>query len=203
MRVIVFGAAGRIGGHLVRQAVARGHEVTAFVRRPARSGVREVVGDVRDVRAVEGAIRGHDAVLSALGHSDRRRVDGLYSTAARHFVEAMPRAGVERVISVSAWVEDSLPRAGFLFERILLPLVFRHIWEDLTIAEGVYRASSLRWTCVRASRLTDAAQRGNYREGHDLRGYFFSSISRADVAAFMLRVLEEDSYVRESPMIVD
>src|SRR5262245_57146174 len=128
MRAIVFGAAGRTGGHLVNQALARGHEVTAFVRRSGRRDVREVIGDVRDARAVEDAVRGHDAVLSTVAHSSPRDVNALYSTAARHFVAAMERCGVERLICVSAWIENSLLKAGFVFRRVILPLMMRPVW---------------------------------------------------------------------------
>jgi putative NADH-flavin reductase len=203
MRVIVFGAAGRTGGHLVDRALARGHEVTPFVRRSARRGVPEVIGDVRDPRAVEDAVRGHDAILSALGHASARDLDALYSTAARNFVAAMEHTGVERVICVSGWIEDSLPKSGVVFRRIVVPLMLRRVWDDLAVAERIYRSSSVKWTCVRASRLTDGPERGRYRSGHDVTGNLFSSISRADVASFMLEILEEGAFVRESPMIVD
>ncbi len=207
MRLIIFGAAGRTGRLLTETALARGHTVTAFVRTPSaiagRRGLDVCAGDVRDPSSVQSALGGHDALLSCVGHSDRTKVDRIYSTAARNYVHAMEAAGVTRIVALSAWIGESLNRTGLVFRILVEPLLLRKVWEDLEVAEGVYRASRLEWTAIRAARLTDKGARGRFRTGHDLRGNFASSISRADVAAFMLSTVENGEYLRESPMIAD
>src|SRR5689334_10869487 len=106
MRIAVFGATGRIGLRTVKQALAQGHQVTAVVRDSARLPVRAdlldvLVADPFDPAEIAPAIVGHDAVLSALGP----RPDGpsdVCGRAASAITEAMRRAGVRRLLVVSA-----------------------------------------------------------------------------------------------------
>ncbi len=110
MRIFLLGSTGRTGGHILDVALARGHDVTAFVRSPyklaARSGLTIVAGDPKDPQALEGAIAGHDAVLSSLGAPPREalRPSTLMTDFARSTVRAMQAAGVQRLGIVSAAV---------------------------------------------------------------------------------------------------
>lgn len=207
MKLVVFGANGRVGRHLVAQALEAGHHVTAFVRDPASvtatdDRLRVVAGDVRDGAAVDGAVRGQDAILSAIGHRDRRAVEGLYSTAAKNYARAIAASTTVRVIAVSAFVADSAPRAGFAFRTFIRPLLLEDVFRDLEAAEAAYRASGVDFTTVRASRLTDGPRTGRYRSGIGLAGNVFSHVSRADVAEFMLRELVRGDFRRASPEIL-
>ncbi len=205
MKLIIFGAGGRIGRHLIEQATKAGHDVTGYLRDAKAGktlGCEVVIGDVRDADAVESAIRGRDAILSAVGHTDPKKVNGLYSVSAKNFTQAAERAGVERLISMSTMIGDSTPRTGFLFRRIILPLVLKDVWSDHEAAEAVYRASALDWTTIRAGRLTDGPKTGKYRAGLGLRGNVFSSVSRSDVADFMIRELGARQFVRQCPDIL-
>jgi putative NADH-flavin reductase len=103
VRIAVVGASGWIGGSVAREALARGHEVTAIGRDASRlaslDGATPVVADVLDEAAIERAVAGHDAVVSAV--TDRTTADrSVIPGAARSLVAALPRAGVRRLVVV-------------------------------------------------------------------------------------------------------
>ena len=100
MKLIIFGATGSIGRHLVDRALAQHHRVTAFARRPAaleldHQDLARQAGDVLDRAAVAAAVAGHDAALVALGAGRRGTVR---SVGTKHVIEAMERHGVRRLV---------------------------------------------------------------------------------------------------------
>lgn len=218
MKLTVFGATGGTGRRLVERAVAGGHEVTAFVRNPARLKARHerlsaVVGDVRDGSKVEEAIAGRDAVISVLGgepsnplHPRRPGVaNGPGSVGARHIVAAMERHGVRRFVCQSAWgAGDSREHsdlAGDVFMKVLVPLFLRDEYADKDLQEEIIRRSSLDWVIVRPMLLTNGAWTGEYRAGADLAPGRRFWISRADTADFLMRRLTGDEFVGQTPAI--
>jgi len=106
MKLLVFGATGGTGRELVKQALAQGHQVTAYARNPDKfgdithAGLQVVRGDVLDPAAVEKAVSGHDAVLSAIGAGAGRTT--LREEGTRNIVRAMQKAGVCRLICQSS-----------------------------------------------------------------------------------------------------
>src|SRR5664279_6529970 len=124
MKVIVFGATGAVGQHLVHALLAKGDTVTAHVRNEAKipaawnGTVRVVVGEITDAEAIDKAITGADAVASALGPSMDRKATGLpLAEGNRLIVAAMDRHGVRRYVcllytSDAADEEDSVDLGG-------------------------------------------------------------------------------------------
>jgi len=207
MKVVVFGATGGTGRELVKQALGHGHSVRAFVRKPDRLKVihhrlEVVTGDVQDANAVADAVRGHDAVLSALGVYERKP-NTILSDAMRTIVAAMRAEKVERLLMVSSLgVGDSKGQLGPLYNAILLPLLLKHIFADKETAEVVVKESGLDWTIVRPGSLTNARLAGKYRAGSDAaKGRWFPRVSRADTADFMLNALERGLFIRETPAL--
>src|SRR4051812_17895857 len=101
MNVTVFGATGGVGSQVVEQLRSRGHSVTAYVRNPSKvpSGwaddVTVVTGELSDAAAIDRAVQGADAVVSALGPSLDREATGLpLVEGTRTIIEAMQRHGV-------------------------------------------------------------------------------------------------------------
>ena len=189
--------------NLVEQALADGHQVTAFARRPAALQVRHdrlrlVAGDVREAAQVESAIEEQDAVLSALGAKKKQTIcaDGMANILA-----TMRRTGVRRVIGLSAFgATDSHDRS--LYTRLLW-LFIKERTADKDCMEQLIKRSHIDWTLVRPPRLTDGPGTQHYRSGLDLRMTLNSRISRADAAAFMLRQLVDSSYLGKAPAIAD
>jgi putative NADH-flavin reductase len=204
MKLLVLGATGATGQQIVAQALEQGHDVTALVRDPGKLTARSerlrlITGSVPDQpQVVAEAVRGQDAVVSALGRGQSLKPGALIARSAPVIVSAMERQGVRRLIFVSALgvgaTAGHLPIAMRVFQRLLL----RAIAADKEIGEQVIRASNLDWTLVHPSGLTNRPKTGRYRSGEhlDLRG--FPTIARADVAAFVLTQLRDPTYVRKT-----
>jgi putative NADH-flavin reductase len=202
MKMLVLGATGGIGQEIVRQATERGHQVTAFVRAPerlnsiaARFGV--IQGDPLSSAELARAIEDHDAILSGFGPRVPLRITD--ATLLHRFgialLEAMREARIRRAVIVST---------AFLFKDSIIPptnlvgrLFFADRVADASEMESVLRQSGIDWTIVRPPRLTDRPRSGSYRvrEGH-LPGFGFT-ISRADVAAFMIKTAENRTFIQK------
>jgi putative NADH-flavin reductase len=209
MRVIVFGASGATGRQLVGQALADGHEVTAFVRNASRLDTRSgrltvVVGDVAEVTVVASAVDSHDGVLCALGAATPLRRDATLVEGLRHIVCAMEQSGVRRLVYLSfLGVREGRSQLSIVGRYLVAPLLLRNVVADHEAKERIIRMSSLDWIIVRPPRLTNGVHRGSYRSGVDVRATsIVPRISRADLAEFMLRQLTQDTYVRKSPAVM-
>ncbi|HSU13949.1 SDR family oxidoreductase [Longimicrobium sp.] len=208
MNLVVFGASGGTGRELVKQALGHAHTVRAFVRNPDKLKVihhrLEVVqGDVTDRKAVAEAIRGQDAVLSALGVNDRKP-NTVLSDGVRNILASMKKQKVRRLIFVSSLgVGDSKGQLGPLYNWILLPSLLKNIFADKEKAEELIREASLDWTIVRPGSLNNGRLTAKYRTGAEAaaKKKLLPRISRADVADFMLHVLERNEQIGQTPAI--
>ncbi len=207
MRIVIFGATGKTGHHLVAQALSAGHEVRAFVRDASRLPMRHerlqiVEGDVLDATWVEQAVSNTDAVLSALGHT-KTSANGVQTVGMENIVGAMKKNGVSRLVSLTgAGVRDEKdsPKLVDRVFGLLLKLLQPAVLEDAERHAEVIKASDLDWVIMRVPRLTDGPKTGEYRVGYVGKNSG-TKISRADVADFMLRQLIDDEYLRQQPMI--
>jgi uncharacterized protein YbjT (DUF2867 family) len=200
MKVTVFGATGGVGGHVVRQALDAGYQVTAVVRDPARFDVSHpalevaTVPGLTDPDVLRPMLEGADAAISGVG--PRGRKDGpVASSTTRGILRAIEASGMRRFVAVSAVPVGPVPDGeSFVNRRILLPLIgaiARDVYVDLASMEEEIRRSATQWTIVRPPKLVNRPLSGKYRTivgGNVPRGY---AISRADVADAMLAVLDD------------
>jgi putative NADH-flavin reductase len=207
VKIAVFGATGRTGQPLVKEALAEGHEVVALARDGAKMGVsherlRVVQGNVLDGSKVEEAVAGSDAVVSVLGQVKDSPKD-VQTRGTQNIVAAMKKHGVGRLVSLTgAGVRDpgDQPKLvdkafGFLLKR-LQP----HVLEDGERHAEVIKGSGLEWVIVRGPRLTEGPKKGTYRVG--LVGKDSGTqVSRADLAEFILRQVTSDEYVGQMPVV--
>lgn len=207
MKLTVFGATGRIGEQVVRQALDAGDKVTAVVRDPARLDVSHpalevvAVSGLTDPETLYPALEGSDAAISGVG--PRSRKDGpVASSATRGILDAMRATGVRRFEAVSAVPVGPVPEGeSFVNRRILLPFIgafAREVYADLTAMEDEIRRSATEWTVVRPPRLVSKPLTGTYRTavgGNVPRGY---TIGRADVAHAMLEMLDDPATIRQA-----
>ncbi|MFW6069356.1 MAG: NAD(P)-dependent oxidoreductase [Chloroflexota bacterium] len=207
MKLTIFGATGRTGQHLVEQALARGHQVTAFTRSPQklaayRDRLHIVQGDVQDSGAVKRAVAGADAVISVLGPT-QNTPDYQITRGTGHILDAMKKHGVRRlVISAGAGVGDPQdePKLFNKLINVLLKLVSRHVYEDMKRTVDTVRSSDVDWTVVRVPMLTDGPAKGHVKTGYVGKG-MGPRITRADMASFMLDQVESDAYLHKAPAI--
>ncbi len=201
--IIVFGATGRSGSAVVKQALKAGYSVTAFVRDPGKMAMsdpklRVVAGDILDPASVDRAVAGHDAVVSCLGAGLKGRVR---SEGTLNIIRAMERAGVSRLISQSSLgVGDSRANLNFFWKRIMFGLLLRKAYADHGVQEHYIRESGLDWTIVRPASLTEEEATGDYL--HDfspMERNLSLKIALGDLADFVVRELENGTYRRQAP----
>jgi len=208
MQVLILGGTGGTGRELIEQALGHGHDVRVMARNPDRvkkvhPRLEVVKGDIADTTALTAAVKGQDAVLSALGVNDRKP-NTILSEGVRNLVTAMKRQKVRRLIFVSSLgVGDSKGRLGPMYNWVLLPALLKNIFADKERAEEVIREADLRWTIVRPGALNSKRLTATYLAGPAAaaKKRLLPRIARADVADFMLDALEHDRFIREAPAI--
>jgi putative NADH-flavin reductase len=206
MKLLIFGASGPLGRAITQAALQAGHQVTGFVRSPGRlgshPGLREMAGDVLDASSVAAAVPGHDAVISALGHSSPSPAGRDLHPGTAHIIAAMKTAGVSRLIWISSHgVGDARGHSGFLFERIFVPWRLRAEFADKERQEALVTASDLDWTIIRPARLTNGPATGRLRAQPRLPVTIRDSIGRAHVAQFVLGELNDGTHLLTAPTI--
>lgn len=205
-RVLIIGATGGTGRQLVKQALERGYEVTALVRDPSRLEVvhprlTAIQGDVLDEGSVEAAMRGQEAVLSALGHKRYFYPTRILSEGTRNILRSMATHGVSRLVcETSLGIGDSAGRMGLYYTLFVIPLILPFYFWDKTRQERMIARSDVEWVIVRPGVLTNGDKRGRFRHGRHVGSFVLTvRISRVDVADFMLNQLASDTYLRTAP----
>jgi putative NADH-flavin reductase len=210
MKIIVFGASGRMGIKVVEQALEAGHIVTAFLRTPSKIAIKHpnltlFQGDVMDAAAVESAVAGQEVVFSVLGPTRPAApgMNNMLETAANNIVAAMHKHGVRRIISTTgAGVPqpDDKPKAADRLVNAMLNILQKNFVLDASANVKVIQASGLDWTIVRFPRVMDGARTGNYRVAY-IGKDSGTQISRADGADFVLKELTEKKWLSKAPVV--
>jgi putative NADH-flavin reductase len=205
-RVLIVGATGGTGRQLVTQALRRGHAVTALVRDPSRLRIEHpqltvIKGDVLDESAVESAMRGQEAVLSALGHKRWFYPTRILSEGSRNILRAMETHGVRRLVCASSLgIGNSAGRLGVYYTLFVIPVILPFYFWDKARQERMIAGSAVDWVIVRPGVLTNGEKRGRSRHGRQVGNFFLTvRVSRADVADFMLNQLASNTYLRAAP----
>lgn len=206
-KILILGATGPTGRHIVGQAVSRGYDVTVLVRSPEQAanmkGAKVVVGDARDEKALRQAVKGRDAVISALGTpaSPFREVT-LLSTATRALTAAMKAEGVSRLVTITGiGAGDSAGHGGFFVDNIIFPLILRKVYADKNRQEAIIKDSGLDWTIVRPSILNNKPARDAIQTLTDLSDFHGGTISRENVAKFVVDQVTDIAWLRKAPSI--
>lgn len=209
-KVLIIGASKGIGLETVKRALAKGHQVRAFSRSEPRPPLTHpnlewVKGDALDPAAVRAALAGVDAVIQTLGvaagPAALMRPTTLFSEATRILVAAMVETGVKRLICVTGFgAGDSRYRGGLAYNAAFA-LFLGRIYDDKDVQEQIIKASPLDWVIVRPTILTSGRRTGRYRVLADPRDWRPGFISRADVADFLVKQLDDDTYLRKTPVI--
>ena len=181
--------------------------MTAFVRSPEKlevkySNLAVFKGDSMDAAAVENAIAGHEAVISALGPT-RPPVPHMMETSAKNIVAGMKKHGVCRlVLTTGAGVRqpEDQPKFADHFIGFLLNLLAKDVVLDSAENVKVIQASDLDWTVVRYPRLMDGEHTRKYRVGYVGKDSG-TQVSRADGADFVLKEMTEKKWLGKLPLV--
>ncbi len=192
-KIIVFGATGGTGKHVVEQALGKGYKVTAIVRKPENfllknKNLKIIKGDVLEPNTFLDAMHGNDAVISCLGIPKIQQTT-LYSEGIKNIVKVMQENGMKRIICISSGAIDIPPKSSFIMTFLLknvLQRIYKPIYSDMKIMEDILNNSFLNWTVVRAPKLTDGKHTRKYRDVTKQALRNIPKISRADLADFMV-----------------
>lgn len=206
-RLLVLGATGGTGQHVVTQALRRGFAVTAFVRDAARLRIesdrlRVHTGNVTGEDAhLVSAMRGQDAVISVLGVGKSFKSGSIIAQAMPRILRSMETAGVRRLVFTSAFGVGETRRDAPLIPRLFMSTLLRDVYRDKAAGEVTLRRSVLDWTIVYPTGLVDRPATGQYRVGERLALRGFPTIARADLAAFLLDQIDDVKYVRKGVLV--
>lgn len=209
MKIVIFGAAGATGRIVVERALEQGHEVSAFDKHIApltiqHPNLRLIQGDIFSLSQVEDAIAGQDAVISVLGVRPGVTIP-VCSEGTKNIIVAMQKLGVKRFISQSAFAVAALD--GEWREVPYLPLILpffpkvKAMFADKVLQEKEILNSDLDWIIVRPAKLTDGPRTGEYKVHNPLMIGPGATISRADVAEFLLQQVTDDTYLHRIPRL--
>lgn len=211
MRVLIVGATGNVGQLTVKKAIEVGYEVTAFARSPEKLNDQSerlhfVSGNVMDATSVDRAMAGHDAVITVFGvplkWSTITSVPDLCTVGTRNVLTAMEQHNVRRLVCMSGiGAGDSQGHGRFVFNNVILPLLLDRIYIDKNRQEQEVMESSLDWTIVRPTELNNKPGTGSYQVWTDLDGKTAQTIARADVADFLVKQVDSNEYLRQTPLI--
>src|SRR5262249_41561325 len=201
--VLIIGASRGIGLETVRAALEAGHSVRAMARSARRIPVdhpklEKMAGDALEMATVKRALTGVDVVTQSLGVSAGPEIilkpTRFFSKATRVLVTAMEEAQVKRLICVTGFgAGDSRGRGGFLYSAAFHLLLGR-VYDDKDVQERIVRRSKLDWVIVRPVILTDGPKTNAYRALVDPRGWTCGFISRADVADFLVKQIDDGTF---------
>jgi uncharacterized protein YbjT (DUF2867 family) len=203
MKVLVVGATGMTGQHVVRKLLARGDVVTAFARSPSAVAAAERLhvaqGEARDADSLVRAVAGQDAVISTFGPRSLKRGD-VQEVFMQNLIAAMKANGVRRLVNLSAaGAGDSRERVGFMV-RLFFSTILRHLYADKERGEVHLFASGLDYVNARPGRLINKPARGNINVSMDPKGMSLL-LTREDLADFMVEQLTSDTWLRKSPLL--
>ena len=204
MLVTVFGASGQTGRLVVGELLDKGHSVRAFLRDPARldlahANLEVIVGDARDSVAVDAAVAGADAVISALG-STRKEKAPVFSAAVKAILSAMSAHGGKPIAVISAQGVGSEPDDGLALPLRIFRALLGEPIRDMRRMEDALKACDLDWTIIRPGGLYDEPL-GRYDvvEGNAIKGG--GRTRRTDLADALTRAVTEHCWPRQAVSI--
>jgi len=208
MKIAIFGATGETGRQLVEQALAAGYQVVAYVRNPSKLNTKHenltiVQGELADQAIIERAVSAADAVISVLGPRGGSKGKPI-TRGMQSIIEAMKKQGVRRLIissTLSAKDPNDLPDFKAKALVNLVKLTMHAAYEEIVSVADTVRKSDLDWTIVRLTTLNNNSKSGKVRVGYLGKGEVGLRISRADLAEFMLKQVQDTKYLRQAPVI--
>ena len=206
MKISVIGASQGTGALVVKAALDKGHEVTAFARSPQKLVLEHLKltrlqGDFHEKASVEAAVRGQDAIIitaSATSLKGFKERPDYFSSGTGYAIEAMKTHGVRRLVVLSALgVGESRKLAGFILDKLVISFILKLPFKDHEVQERLVKDSGLDWIIARPGRLTDGPARRRYVKKTAVEPVP-GSISRADVADFLVEAAEVDTWLGQA-----
>ena len=208
--VLIVGASRGIGLETVNATLQAGHSVRALARSARRIAVdhpqlEKVVGDALEMAPVKRVLTGVDVVIQSLGVAAGPEIiltpTRFFSTATRVLVTAMEEAQIKRLICVTGFGAGNSRGHGGLLYRAAFHLLLGRVYDDKDVQERMVRRTKLDWVIVRPVILTNGPKTNSYRAVIDPRGWTCGFISRADVADFLIKQIDDNTFVHKTPVL--
>ena len=203
MQVIIFGATGSLGSYVVKEALAQGYSVKAFIRNADKLKGMEshqlsiIQGDVFNLEDIQSAIKGTDAVLCCLGDGAKGTVR---AKGTQNIVKAMEHLGVTRLIcQTTLGLGDSWHNLNFFWKYIMFGFLLKKAFNDHKLQEQYINESKLDFTIVRPSAFTNEPSTKKFKAGFAAQTRKLRlNISRADVAYFMVEQINTERFIKKT-----
>jgi putative NADH-flavin reductase len=210
MRVLIIGATKGIGLETTRQALQAGHDVRALARSAtaiaiSNPSLEKMRGNALKAEDVEAALVGVDVVIQTLGVGlgELFRPVHLFSDATRVLIAAMRSQGVKRLICVTGFGAGDSRASISCLQRLPFQIVFGRAYDDKSLQEQLIKESELDWTIARPGVLTSGPRTGHYQILSEASQWRNGSISRADLAEFLIRQIGDQTYIRKAPVLIN
>lgn len=209
--ILIVGASRGIGLETVRRALDQGYQVRAFARSASQipithAQLMKVNGDALRTEDVTAAVKGADAVIQTLGAKASLAMvtsqTRLFSDATRILIDTMQSTGVKRMICVTGFGAGDTREHMSLLQRLPFELLLGRVYEDKAVQEMMIRSSALSWVIARPGILTSGPRTGRYKILDKPADWRNGTISRADVADFLVKQVEDDAYLGKTPALI-
>ncbi len=203
MKILILGASQGTGALCVKAALEEGHTVTAFARTPSKldlthAQLTKVAGDFHNAASVRAAVKGHNAVIICVSSTSLKgfkEKPDYFSHGTKFCIDAMKEYGVKRLVVLSAHgVGDSYDAASWFQRTFMIGGLIKYAFRDHDVQERMTRESGLDFVIARPTRLTNGKANGKYTRVAEPVPVP-PSISRADVAAFLLESCQSQAFV--------
>jgi putative NADH-flavin reductase len=207
VKLVIFGATGKTGLEVVKQALEQGHTVTAFVRDSTRLTIDDesltlVVGDAFDPASVAQSVQGQDAVICALGAGSELKKTTVRTTGTINIISGMQKNNVKRLMVVTAMGVGESWDTLSLVNKFFFATLMKSSRDDHETQEAAVKESGLDWTIIRPSGLTDTPRTGIYEVGENIPAAT-SKIARADIADLIFKELEQNALIGKAVTITN
>ncbi len=206
--VLIVGASRGVGLETTRQALEAGHHVRALARSASsmdldHGNLTKIDGSGLNQEVVDKAVTGTDVVITTIGMNPSFEATHLFSDTAKCVLAAMEKSETRRLIALTGiGAGDSKQAEGPLFSRIVKPIFLKQVYADKDREEQVIRQSNLNWVIVRPGFLTRFSLTKRYKILTDMEDIKDGFISRADVAHFLVRLINDESFDHTTPAII-
>lgn len=165
MNILLIGGTGKTGRHIIDQALQKGYLVTVLARNPAKlklkhPNLKVLQVNILQPKEVAAAVKGQDAVLSALGHKRFFIPTSTLSIGTANLIAAIEEHDIKRLVCItSLGINDSRFRLGLYYTLFVIPVILFFYFLDKSKQEKLIMNSSLSWTIVRPAQLTNGKKR--------------------------------------------
>lgn len=203
MKITILGANGKTGIYLVEQALDAGHMVNALIHKhnilPYHPNLTIIDGDATNRQDIIKVSKKTDVIISTLGTSTAKST--IMTDSILSVIEASDITGVKRFIIMSSYAVGGANQLSF-GTKILAKIILKNIVVDKTESEKILKKSNLEWTIVDPVILTDGSKGSGVRvlpENEKIT--VWHTITRADVAAWILNEAEKNEYLKKEIII--